>query len=53
MRELDFAEEIGELLAEWRRTCVLLGIRWTDKDAALFVAAATAHRVAPPGEVEC
>lgn len=42
------ARELAELLAEWRKTCGLMGMRWTDRDAGAFIADAIAHRVFPP-----
>lgn len=42
------AREVADLLAEWRKTCSLMGMLWTDKDAGAFVADALGHRVIPP-----
>ena len=39
------AAEVTDLLREWRNTCRLMGMKWTDRDAGAFVAAALAHRV--------
>lgn len=32
-------QQVGDLIAEWRKTCSTMGLRWTDKDAAEFIAA--------------
>ena len=51
MSERDaLAREVADLLAEWRKTCGLMGMRWTDRDAGAFVADAIGHRVTPPAE---
>lgn len=43
------AQEVADRLSEWRKTCSLMGMRWTDKDAAAFVAEGLAYRL--PSEV--
>jgi hypothetical protein len=40
------AERLPEYLAEWRRTCKSVGIKCTDKDAAIFAAEGLAHQLA-------
>ena len=45
MNDEALALEIADLLREWRKTCSLMGMRWTDRDAGAFVAAAIAHRL--------
>ena len=46
-------QQIADLLAEWRKTCSLMGIKWSDQDAAAFIAAALdgwTSQAAPSGD---
>lgn len=41
------AAHVGDLLAEWRSTCKQMGLRWTESDAAAFVAAGLSGYLSP------
>jgi hypothetical protein len=48
MSDREDVRELADLMAEWRKTCRQMGLRFTDRDAAEFIVSAGFGRAALP-----